>query len=433
MSLFGLSLESPTPELLASTAQLLKSLSGGAATGTGLVPLLKIARRLYGENLPKSMEKSVEALLPATYGGYPDHKDIAPSAVFLAVFIIMTGVHLFVFGVNFSRGHRFYHSLVAAFYCLLNFIGYAIRIAWAKDVTRVHIGLASTVILLMSTCILCGLNFYIALRVFVWRHARFGLSMVFKFAVYFMNFLVFGTIVMGIVAGVIPYLYFLSQSHFEMCKRVMRAVSILLILYSAAATGLTAIAFAFKPRTEDSSFCVYQPWWIQSFGITYFVPKGAAKTAEQTFVSRPEHHKRAVRVIASTTQHYSTVEEIKGLNEEAPPSLEHNWSLFVILGTSVLLLIDTCLRAAAFFENRFVYNQTPLHKPVTFYCTHGLLEFLVVLLYFVCRIDLRFYIPDRLPKPVSQDIASATAKETDSVPATANQDEKMQNAEIEDV
>ncbi|GMM33424.1 hypothetical protein DASC09_007490 [Saccharomycopsis crataegensis] len=379
----------------ATITALIQSQTDNAAIGTGLIPLLKMTKEKYG-TVPAYLEKAVQAILPATFGGYPTSADIAPSAVFLAVFIVLTAGHCYVFAKNWSRGHRFYVSLAVILYGFMNWIGYALRISWAQNMQRVHTGLASTVLLLCSTVLLAGTNLVLAQRIYTWRHPKIGSSKVFEYGMYFIYFLVLGTIIMGVVSGVVPYLYFLSEERFNMCKKVARAAGLLTVLYSFGAVGLLILAFVHPPKQKDPNFAVYQPWWIQSFGICYFVPKGSAKIARDTFVERPDHHKKAVRVIASTTQHYTTVEEIKTLEEEAAPSLHHNWSILIICLTTVLLLISSCFRCASLFIDKQVYEQTFIFKPVVLYCTHGLLEFLVLVLYLVTRIDLRFYKPDHL-------------------------------------
>lgn len=373
---------------------LIQAQTGGAAVGTGLVPLLKKSKVMFKGTIPPTILSGAQKLLPATFGGYPDHNDIAPAAVFLSLYLVMTVVHSYIFFKNWSRGHKFYTSLIFMLYGSLNWIGYTLRLCWAQDITRAHIGLAATVMILTSTVLLAGGNILLAQRIFTWRQPRIGASKLFSAAMWAIYVMVLATILCGVVAGVVPYLYFLGEEHFEMCKKAARAAGVLTIVYSATALGLILLAFMFKPLKESHEFVIYQPWWIESFGMTYFVPKNAVKVAQDTFEHRPDHHKKAVRVIVSSTHHYNTIEDLKSATQSEPPVLSHNYSIFIILFTVIMLFVSSSFRCASLFVDRHVYNQTWVHTPVTMYCTHGMIEFLILLFYAVTRVDLRFYKPD---------------------------------------
>lgn len=379
---------------IAQISGLINIQSHGAALGTGLVPLMQQTAKTYGGKIPANINTATLKILPATFGGYPDHKDIAPSAVFAAVYIVLTAIHLFIFLKNWSRGHKFYTSLIFILYGFLNFIGYILRIVWAKEITRIHVGLTSTVMILTSTVLLAGGNILLAQRIFTWRQPRIGESTFFAINMYLIYAMVLATIVVGITAGVVPYLYFLSESHFTMDKRAARAAGCLTIIYSATALGLIILAFLFKPRKESSDFIIYQPWWIESFGITYFVPKGTVEVAKEAFLQGPHHHRKPVRVIASSTHHYATVQELRAANQTEAPKLLHNYSIFIILFTVVLLFISSTFRCVSLFIDKKNYQNAMIFRPLVMYLTHGMIEFFILLLYIITRVDLRFYKPD---------------------------------------
>lgn len=389
---------------------LLLSMTNGAYPGTGLTKVLDLARKMFGGEIPPYLNEAMLQVLPAQFGGYPDHKDLAPSGVFLAAYILVTAGHCYVFAKNYSRGHIFYPTIVFILYGFLNWIGYALRICWSKDITRVSIGLTSTILLFSSTIFLCGANLTLAQRIYTWRHPKIASHTLFYVFMGIIYLMVLFTFIMGVVAGVVPFLYFLSESHFLMSRKASETAGFLCLMFASAAGALVILGFLHPKQKLHPNFVVYQPWWVKSFGLFYFVDKQDVINAKQSFVNRPDHHKAAVRVIVSSIQHYNTIDELQNLNSVEEPdktettsagpncSLDHNYSIFIILLTSVMLIISCGFRLASLFVNRTVANQTFIFLPQVMYCTHGLLEFLCFLIYLVCRVDLRFYVPDRLNK-----------------------------------
>lgn len=249
----------------------------------------------------------------------------------------------------------------------------------------------------MPIVILASFNLILAQRVFTWRHPDIGSTKLFWTAMYVIYALVAGVVVMAILSAVIPYVYFLSAAHYTMCKKASRAAAVLCLLYSVLAMALIGCAFILKPTTKALQMVTYQPWWIESFGTFYYVPDGAAQRAEETFKTRdPEalwHH----RIIASTTQHHNTLEKIQSVNSKSG-TLKHNYSIFIIFFTSLILLISSTCRCVSTFIAKQKSDQSKLFEPVIAYIMFGLLEVIVNILYLVGRVDLRFYRPDRLSK-----------------------------------
>lgn len=382
---------------------ILESQTGNAALGTGVVPLLDKAKTLLGGKIPEFLISYAMGLQNAIFGRYPDHKDVAPSAVFTAVFIIIMFAHLGVFLYNYRLGHRFWLSIGFAFYALIRWIGFAMRIVWAKDILKLKVGMASEVFLIIPTIFLCSFNLVLAQRIFTWRHPVGGshkLFWAFMIAVYAV---VVAVVVMTIVAAMVPYNYFLSQKHYDMCKNVVKVLLVLVCLYSLLALALVGMAFVFKPTEKDRAMLTYQPWWIKSFSPLYFPEQDACRKAEEQFARLLPEHRDAVRVIPSSDAHFG---ELEGLGSDRG-ELRHNASIFLIALTTVIIFVGAIIRCITNFMNKTDAEATDVFKPVVMYIVWGLLETIVNVLYLVGRVDLRFYRPDRLSRALLETAASS--------------------------
>lgn len=374
-----------------------KATTNGAADGTGVLLLVDRAKKLLG-TIPQYIVDYTLGIQHSIFGDYPTSSDTAPSALFTAISFIFIMAHLYIFFKNYSRGHKFWLSLAFAFYNTIRLIGWAMRIAWSKDILKLKVGIASSVFIIVPIVILASLNLVLAQRIFTLHHPRLGSCKLFWTAMITVYVVVSGVVVMAIVGAVIPYVYFLSESHFNMCKKVVQAAAVLCVLYSVLAMALTVAATLFPPTKSAQSIVTYQPWWIESFGWTYFVPKGSCREAEDSFKSRdPTLAKRAIRVIASTAhQHkYETVERVQSVVSKSG-TLDHTWSNVIIFTTTLILATSSIFRCVSTFIDDQKQDQSWIFKPVVMYVMFGALETIVNVLYLVGRVDLRFYRPDKL-------------------------------------
>lgn len=382
-----------------SLIQAFKSTTNGAADGTGVLKLVAAAQKLLG-TIPENLIAYTLGIQHAIFGDYPTTKDIAPSSIFLAIFIIFMLAHLYIFTKNYSRGHKFWLSLLFAFYCLMRWIGFCLRIVWAKDILKMKVGLASSVFIIVPSVWLASLNLVLAQRIFTLHHPHLGSSNLFWAMMIIVYAVVTGVVVMAIVGAVIPYIYYLSQHHYDMCKQVVQAAAVLAVLYSCLALTLALSAFVIKPTKRAKEIVTYQPWWIECFSPFYYVPKNACRDAEASFKTRdPTLAKRAVRVIASTVhQHrYETIERVQSVTSKSG-ELGHTMSLTIIILTSAILLLSSIFRCVSTFIDEEKSEQSWIYEPVVMYVMFGVLETIVNVFYLVGRVDLRFYRPDKLGK-----------------------------------
>lgn len=326
---------------------LVLNINNGAAEGTGIMPLVTFAQNLIGTQLPNEIVTYSVGTLNNLFGGYPTHKDFAPSIVFTVLFGVFTIIHTIILCINTSRGHYFYLSYVWICYSIMKFLGFLLRALWSTDILKIKFGLASEVFLIVSTFIIVSANLILAQRLFTWRHPVGGsrkLFWGFMFATYGMVLVV---IAITILASFVPYLYYLSEKSYLSWVKTVQFTSVLILAYCLTSVALIGLSF-WLPTKKDESRYTYQPWWIESFAPFYFVKKGAAQEAETTFMKRNSNHRHATRVIAATHHHFKMV---KGLSTERG-DLKHNVSMGLLIISTVLTLFGSIVRVIVVFQAR---------------------------------------------------------------------------------
>ncbi|KAI5960880.1 hypothetical protein KGF57_001812 [Candida theae] len=376
----------------------------GAEVGTGIYPLLNSARNLLGPNIPKFLVDYNVGTQINLFGSYPTSDDFGPSLAFAILFAIAFIFHLIIFIINTSRGHYFYLSVIWMVYSIFKIIGFALRVQWSYDVTQIAVGLTSEVFLLVPSIVIVSANLILAQRLFTWRHPVGGSRNLFwSFMISTYCFVVI-LIAVTILASFVPYLRFLSHKSYRSWIHTVQFTSILVILYSLTSAALIGLSF-WLPTKKDELRYTYQPWWIESFAPFYFVEKNAAQKAERGFMKRNSNHRHATRVIAATHHHYRSV---KGLTNKRG-TLKHNTSMGILIITTVLIFIAAICRAIVVFQARQHRFASPAENKYLMYVVWGVFELIVMILYIVGRIDLRFYRPDRLPLEVRRIV---TAEQT---------------------
>ncbi|CAK7893797.1 hypothetical protein CAAN1_02S03400 [[Candida] anglica] len=385
-----------TNDALDGFLALIYALQNNPAEGTGIYKLIQFSHNTAGPSIPIALSQYMTTLQFNLFGDYPSSRDIIPSAIFCAAFAVIGILHTIIFTINTSRGHYFWMSAIMILYSIMRVIGWAARIPWSMDVTKIGIGIVHTVFTIVASIVLISVNLILAQRLFTWRHPVGGsrdLFWNFMIGAYIVICLLLG---LTIVANVWPYLYFLSQEKYDIWVNVVRATSILIVLYSVTGIALINLSYFFKPTSKDENLHTYQPWWIESFSPTYFVEPHAARAANATFMKRNHNHRYAIRVIAATHHHYKMVE---GLTNQRG-SLTHNTSLIIIVISSAFICAGAILRSVVLFQGKQQRYQSQICQPVVMYIMWGLLEVIINILFIVGRIDLRFYRPDILPQIV---------------------------------
>ncbi|CUM66160.1 uncharacterized protein PRCAT00003818001 [Priceomyces carsonii] len=384
---------------------LLSAINNGADIRTGIYGIVWYSWRLFGPRVPQALIDYNVGVQINLFGGYPTTKDIVPSAIFAVVFGLLAIFHILIFILNFSRGHYFFLSLAWAFYCILRVVGWVLRITWGQDIVRVKMGIANEVLLIIPSILLVSFNLILAQRLFTWRHPVGGSRKLFWSFMWVSYGFVAVVTVITIVASAIPYMYFLSTSQFMIYQALVKWSAIMIIVYSLTSINLIALSYFFKPTAKDENLYTYQPWWIESFAPFYFVKKNAAREAEETFMKRNHNHRHAIRVIAATHHHYNMVEGLTNKRGD----LKHNFSLSIIIFSTLLIFVAAIMRAVVVFQARKNRDMSSAGDRVAMYIMWGFCEALINISYIVGRADLRFYRPDVLPAKVR---AVITAEQT---------------------
>lgn len=373
------------------------------ASGTGLKQVSTDAKDTFEDSL-ESLIPIIKTQLPALFGDYPGDKDVAPTAIFIAVFSILFIACLGLFSFNFSRGHKFYPLLGLAVHSLWKVIGFGIRIKWSGDVLNVPIAVASVVFTQVPPLVLCVINVYLGSRIYTWRHPEAGRALWFRATNGFIYFLVVGVIIMAIVGTSLPNLQFMTKERWHKCQQVAQAASVLQIVYALGGAIMLCAAYAFKPgkidhkfvfgkkdKTEEDYPYVIQPTWLQKFSPFYTVPKHAGRVVGK--------NEGVIRIIPSSeTPAHGLIRSVNVEEGSQGPKIMTANGIIII--SSLALVLLSCFRCASMFitgprgggEGEPFINVT--YRSTIFYVFYGAVEALVVIFWLVVRIDLRFYIPE---------------------------------------
>ncbi|MCH0628658.1 DUF3112 domain-containing protein [Kocuria palustris] len=363
--------------------------------GTGIVNHIGLAYGLLGDTVPPTLVEFAVGIQNNLFGNYPTKKDVAPSILFAVIFGLIFFVHLGIFIVNCLRGHYFWISLAWIFYSMLKTCGWALRAQWGQNVVKLNGGLALEFLLIIGFLIIASFNLMLAQRLFTWRHPVGGSRKLFWFFMIGTYFVVIIILVVALVASFVPYLHFLLTSTYEAYQWVVKVTGIFMVLYPLLTVALLILLY-WAPTSNDELLYTYQPWWIESFAPTYFVRKGAAQEAEETFMKRNSSHRHAIRVIAATHHHYHCVE---GLTNQRG-TLKHNILMGLLCISTILLMISAIGRCVVVWQARLSRDASPAALITFMYFCWGVFEVIINVLYIVGRVDLRFYRPDVLPAKV---------------------------------
>lgn len=376
----------------------------GKVPGTGLLSVATAFKQRFGGSTDPAIMGTILASLPATFGDYPVHADVAPSAIFVAIFCVLALSYFYIFAKDYSRGHRFWAFFGLGAYSILRIIGFGLRIQWSRNVMQVQLGIASTVFTLVSVLFINMLNMLFGHRIFTHRHPETGNASWFNLLMATTYFFVIGVIIMAILGQALPFIYYMPQRNLDMCRKVVQAAAILQIMYAFAGITLVAFAYIIPPGKIDHHFGrfnngskdilpkTFSATWLESCSPFYFPRKGS-----QQILHRGDPRASYIRVMPSQTR------PAKGLadhNEDHVNGPKMSVAIALIATTSLLLSLSSGFRCASTFifgsrggTPAVPYLNWIFHNWVL-YLFYGAFEVIVNILLLVFRADLRFYIPD---------------------------------------
>ncbi|PVH91190.1 hypothetical protein DM02DRAFT_706397 [Periconia macrospinosa] len=278
----------------------------------------------------------------ASLGGIPSIlPDVPLSVVFLVLFLIFGIAHMLILKKNKARGHKFIFNGPLAEFAFFRVLTTSLRIAWAKHPTSIELGIAATVFVYAGTILLFVVNWYFVQRIFRAQHPQLGWSKIY---------------------------------------RVVHAVGIVAILVSLA----LVIVGAIQPFLTLNTAVRHIDHSLYLAGETYFA----------VFCFAP------VIVVL-----ISLVLPRNGIDKFGAGRFRNN--------ISILTAATLILSCGAIFRCVIAWlPETPLcdsegrpvqppsyYSKASFYCCNFLTEILVVILYAITRVDLRFHVPDGCNEP----------------------------------
>jgi hypothetical protein len=278
------------------------------------------------------------------------------SAVFLFLYIVFAATHMLILKTNKKRAHKFNFS-GALFgkivnpqkqrrtdgigFCAVRVVTMSLRIAWSKHPRNVRLGIAAQVFVYAGTIILYIVNWFFAQRIVRAQHPRFGWSKPAR--------IVFRAAIACLILSLILLIVGAIQQFFTQNTSTLR------IDHDLQLTGQTYFAvLCFAP--------------IAVVIVSLIVPR-------------------------------------KGTEKFGAGRLRNN--------IAILLITSAILSAGQFFRMATAYlpatplrnaQGLPLNAPwyyskACFYAFNFTTEFLVIFIYAIVRVDLRFHIPDGSHKP----------------------------------
>ncbi|OAL49534.1 hypothetical protein IQ07DRAFT_588093 [Pyrenochaeta sp. DS3sAY3a] len=273
----------------------------------------------------------------AMLGGLPTVlPDVPVTSVFLVLYFVFGIVHFVIFRKNKDRGHKFIFNAAIFGLCKIRIITMSLRLAWTYYPRNVNLGLAANVVCYCGMIIPLFVNWFFVQRIIRAQHARIGWS--------------------------VPYRIF----H----RAALIALIIALCLLIA---GSICQSYTLDPYLLN----VYR--WFHISVITYFT----------AFCLTP-----AVLVLISAIVPRTEVEKF------GAGRLRIN--IAILLASVTLLAIGQIFRCVIAWippvplrnaEGEALESPWYLGK-ACFYVFNFLVEILVVLLFAVVRVDLRFHVPN---------------------------------------
>ncbi|KAJ5469096.1 hypothetical protein N7475_006848 [Penicillium sp. IBT 31633x] len=267
----------------------------------------------------------------ASIGGQPTISvDVPICSVFLALFIAGAASHMTLYRRNLARGHKFIPSAATFGFCMSRIVANIIRIAWSCHLTNISLAIASQIFVAAGVVLLFILNLLYAQRMFRAVYPVIGWSRPFSWAFKALYALIVITMIM-VITCVVQSMYTLNANTLRIDRDIQ--------LY-----GQTCFAIvSFLP--------------LPLVGLVLFSP-----------------NRKTIQQLGSGS-----------------------WvvKVLIVVFASVLLCLGASFRAGtSWMPPRPVMDPAWYHSKACFYIFNFTLDFLVVALFFVGRVDQRFWIPN---------------------------------------
>ncbi|UPX14306.1 uncharacterized protein EKO05_0004794 [Ascochyta rabiei] len=273
----------------------------------------------------------------AGLGGFPDViPDIPITAVFLVLYLIFGVVHIKILKTNKGRGHKFIFNGALLGLCKIRIITMSLRIAWAYHQHNVGLAMAANVFVYVGTIILYMINWFFTQRIVRAQHTKLGWSMPYR--------IVHRGALALLIAGLLMIIVTSIWQFFTLDNNTLR---IFRDLQLAGQTYFTV--FAFAPIVFVLLSLIIPRHEIDKFG--------AGRLRVNIIILL------IAAAVVSTGQIFRCV-----INWLPPFPLQN---------------------AQGQFQNPPWY-----YEKACFYAFNFVTEIIVVIMYAVVRVDLRFHVPD---------------------------------------
>ncbi|KAJ5956375.1 hypothetical protein N7501_010654 [Penicillium viridicatum] len=267
----------------------------------------------------------------ASVGGRPTIPlDVSICAVFLVLFIAGGACHMTLFRRNLARGHKFIPSAPTFGFCISRVIANIMRIAWACHPTNASIAIAAQIFVAAGVLLLFVLNLLYVQRMFRAVYPVVGWSRPLSLAFKALYALVVVTIIMVITCVI--------QSSYTLNPNILRI---------------------------DRG--------IQLYGQTYFTIV--------SFLPLP------LLLLVLLSPNREQIQQVGSGSSVA--------KVFIVGLASSLLCLGASFRAGtSWMPPRPITDPAWYHSKACFYIFNFTIDILVVAIFFVGRVDQRFWVPN---------------------------------------
>ncbi|CAG8934486.1 unnamed protein product [Penicillium salamii] len=256
--------------------------------------------------------------------------DVPICAVFLALFLAGAVCHMTLFRRNLARGHKFIPSAMTFGFCMSRIVANALRIAWACHGSNISLAIAAQIFVAAGVLLLFILNLLYAQRMFRAVYPVLGWSQTVSWAFKALYTLVVVTIIM-VITCVVQSMYTLNTNTLRIDRDIQLYGQTYFAIISFLPIPLLAAVIVSPNRKQ-----------IEQFGSGSWIAK----------------------------------------------------ALVVGLVASLLCLGASFRAGTSWMSPRPVTNPAWYHSKACFYVFDFGIDILVVAIFFITRVDQRFWVPN---------------------------------------
>ncbi|KAH8732599.1 hypothetical protein GQ44DRAFT_670152 [Phaeosphaeriaceae sp. PMI808] len=185
-------------------------------------------------------------------GGPSIIPDVPVTAAFLALYLIFGIIHVKIFRSNKGREHKFVFNGAILGLCKIRVITMALRMAWTYHPRNVGLGLAANIFVYVGTIILFAINWFFVQRIVRAQHQRLGWSTAYRIFHRGALVVLVVSLIMVILANVWQF-YTLNENIFRVLRALQLTGQTYFTVFSFAPAVLVLISVLI-PRNDIEKF-----------------------------------------------------------------------------------------------------------------------------------------------------------------------------------